>query len=385
MLRLCITLHTDTRMKIRAALLRQMGLPQPYAQSQPLQITALELDDPGPGEVLIKIRAAGLCHSDLSVIDGNRPRPMPMVIGHEAAGVVEKLGPGVTDLAVGDHVVTVFVPSCGYCNPCAHERPALCEPGFKANVAGTLLSGARRFHDDVKHHLGVSAFANYTVAARESCVRIDKSLPFDIAAVFGCAVITGVGAVVNTAQVKRGDSVAVIGLGGVGLAALLGAKRTGASPLIAIDLSDSKLAIAKEFGATHTLNAGAPDCAEQLRALLPSGVTHALEMAGSAKALELAWKITARGGNTVTAGLPHPDARLSISPVQLVVEERTLKGSYVGSCVPSRDIPRYIEWYKNGELPVDKLLTERIALSDINAGFDRLAAGQAIRQVVMFD
>jgi alcohol dehydrogenase len=378
-------------MKIRAALLKQMGLAPPYVQSQPLTIAELELGDPGPGEVLVSMRAAGLCHSDLSVIDGVRPRTMPMVLGHEAVGVIEKLGDGVTDLKVGDHVVTVFVPSCGHCQPCSHGRPALCEPGFKANVAGTLLTGARRFISPkvdgqfINHHLGVSGFADHAVVARESCVRIDPKLPFDIAAVFGCAVITGVGAVVNTAQVKSGESVAVVGLGGVGLAALLGAKRAGATPLIAIDLSDSKLAIAKQFGATHTFNASQPDCAEQVRALLPGGVTHALEMAGSAKALELAWKITARGGSTVTAGLPHPDARLSISPAQLVVEERVLKGSYVGGCVPSRDIPLYIEWYLRGELPVDKLLSERIRLSDINAGFDRLAAGQTIRQVIVFD
>jgi alcohol dehydrogenase len=373
-------------MKIRAALLEQMGLPQPYAQSQPLKIVELELDPPGPGEVLVKIRATGLCHSDLSVIDGNRPRPMPMVIGHEAAGVVVALGDSVTNLSVGDHVVTAFVPSCGHCGPCLHERPALCEPGFKANGTGTLLSGARRFHSDkIHHHLGVSGFADHAVVAAESCVRIDKSLPFSIAAVFGCAVITGVGAVVNTAQVKSGESLAVIGLGGVGLAAVLGAKRAGAGPLIAIDLSDAKLAIAKEFGATHTFNASAPDCADQVRKVTSGGVAHALEMAGSAKALELAWQITARGGKTVTAGLPHPDARLSISPVQLVAEERTLQGSYLGSCVPARDIPRYIEWYQRGELPVDKLLSERIRLPDINAAFDRLAKGQTIRQVVEFD
>jgi len=372
-------------MKIRAALLEQMGLPPPYAQSQPLKIVTLDLDDPGVGEVLLKIRAAGLCHSDLSVIDGNRPRPLPMVIGHEAAGVVEAVGAGVTHLNVGDHVVTAFVPSCGHCNPCVQQRPALCEPGFKANSAGTLLSGARRFHDHkIHHHLGVSGFADHAVVAAESCVRIDKSLPFAIAAVFGCAVITGVGAVVNTAKVKPGESVAVIGLGGVGLAALLGAKRAGAAPLIAIDLSAAKLAIATEFGATHTFNASQPDCAEQVRKLC-GGVAHALEMAGSAKALELAWQITARGGKTVTAGLPHPDARLSISPVQLVAEERTLQGSYLGSCVPARDIPRYIEWFQRGELPVDKLLSERIRLSDINAAFDRLAKGETIRQVVEFD
>jgi alcohol dehydrogenase len=311
---------------------------------------------------------------------------MPMVIGHEAAGSIEAVGAGVTSLNVGDHVVTAFVPSCGHCSPCLQERPALCEPGFKANGAGTLLSGARRFHSEaINHHLGVSGFADHAVVAVESCVRIDKSLPFAIAAVFGCAVITGVGAVVNTARVRQGDSVAVIGLGGVGLAALLGAKRAGATPLIAIDLSVAKLAVAKEFGATHAFNASAPDCADQVRKATNGGVAHALEMAGSAKALELAWQITARGGKTITAGLPHPDARLSISPVQLVAEERTLQGSYLGSCVPSRDIPRYIDWYKNGELPVEKLLSERIRLQDINGAFDRLAKGETIRTVVEFD
>jgi alcohol dehydrogenase len=374
-------------MKIYAALLTQMGLPQPYATSQPLKISELELDPPGPGELQLKIRAAGLCHSDLSVIDGNRPRPMPMVIGHEAAGIVEAVGPGVTSFRPGDHVVTAFVPSCGRCNPCSQQRPALCEPGFKANSAGTLLMGERRLHREswVNHHLGVSAFADHAVVAAESCTRIDKSLPFSIAAVFGCAVITGVGAVVNTAQVQNGQSVAVIGMGGVGLAALLGAKRAGATPLIAIDLSGAKLMIAKELGATHVFHAGQSDCAEQVRELSNGGVAHALEMAGSAKALELAWQITGRGGKTVTAGLPHPDARISISPVQLVVEERTLQGSYVGSCVPVRDIPRFIEWYRRGELPVDRLLTDRIRLSAINSGFDRLAKGETIRTVVEFD
>ncbi|HYM36007.1 MAG TPA: zinc-dependent alcohol dehydrogenase family protein [Steroidobacteraceae bacterium] len=374
-------------MKIHAALLQEMKLPPPYAESRPLKIVELNLDAPGAGEVLLKIRAAGLCHSDLSVIDGNRPRPMPMVIGHEASGEVLTIGSGVKHLRVGDHVVTAFVPSCGHCAPCTHGRPALCEPGFKANVAGTLLMGERRLHRDswVNHHLGVSAIASHAVVAAESCVRIDKELPFHIAALFGCAVMTGVGAVVNTAQVQSGQSVAVIGLGGVGLAAILGAKRAGASPLIAIDLSDAKRIVAKEFGATHTFNAAQPDCVDEIRKLTNGGVAHALEMAGSAKALELAWQITGRGGKTITAGLPHPDARISVSPVQLVVEERALLGSYVGSCVPSRDIPLFIEWYRRGELPVDKLISERIRLKDINAAFDRLARSETIRQVMEFD
>jgi alcohol dehydrogenase len=191
-------------MKIRAAVLNKMGAEAPYENSKPLTIEEFDLDDPGHGEVMVKIGAAGLCHSDLSVIDGNRPRPTPMVLGHEAAGVVEKLGPGVDDLKVGDHVVMVFVPSCGHCLPCAEGRPALCEPGAAANGAGTLLSGERRLHrngQDVHHHLGCSAFAEYATVSRRSLVKIDKELPLDEAALFGCAVLTGVGAVINTAKV----------------------------------------------------------------------------------------------------------------------------------------------------------------------------------------
>jgi alcohol dehydrogenase len=217
--------------KITAAVLNKMGLDAPYAKSKPLAIEEVELDAPGQGEVLVKIGAAGLCHSDLSVIEGNRPRPMPMVLGHEAAGVVEKLGPGVDDLTVGDHVVMVLVPSCGHCLPCAEGRPALCEPGAAANGAGTLLSGQRRLHrngSDVNHHLGVSAFAEYATLSRRSLVKIDKELPLDEAALFGCAVLTGVGAVINTARVPAGASVAVVGLGGVGLSSLLGAAAAGA-------------------------------------------------------------------------------------------------------------------------------------------------------------
>src|SRR6266536_2710125 len=183
-------------MKIKAAVLNKMGVETPYAQSKPLSIEEVELDDPGRGEVLVKIGAAGLCHSDLSVIDGNRPRPTPMVLGHEAAGIVEELGTGVADLQKGDHVVMVFVPSCGHCLPCAEGRPALCEPGAVANTAGTLLSGARRLShhgQPIHHHLGCSAFAEYATVSRRSLVKIDSALPLDEAALFGCAVLTGVG------------------------------------------------------------------------------------------------------------------------------------------------------------------------------------------------
>jgi alcohol dehydrogenase len=373
------------RMKVRAAVLRETGLPAPYAQSRPLALEAVDLDPPGPGEVLVRIRAAGLCHSDLSVIDGNRPRPMPMVLGHEAAGVVEETGPDVTSLARGDHVVAAFVPSCGHCGPCHAGRPALCEPGFAANSAGTLLSGARRLHDakgPVHHHLGVSGFAEHAVVAANSLVRVPGDLPFAEAALFGCAVITGVGAVVNTAAMPRGSSAAVVGLGGVGLAALLAACMLEAEHVVAIDMNDAKLAVARHLGATATFNAADPQAAEKVRDLTRGGVAFAFEMAGAARALELAYRITGRGGSTVSAGLSHPEQRFSLQHLSLVAEERTLKGSYLGSCVPSRDIPRYIEWYRAGRLPVDRLLSERIRLDDINAAFDRLAAGESIRQVV---
>jgi alcohol dehydrogenase len=374
-------------MKIRAAVLNRMGVKPPYAETKPLSIQTVELDPPGRGEVLVKIGAAGLCHSDLSVINGDRPRPTPMALGHEAAGVIEALGEDVSDLAVGDHVVMVFMPSCGHCMPCAEGRPALCEPGAVANGAGTLLSGARRLHCDgvdVNHHLGVSAFAEYAVMSRRSVIKIDPALPLHEAALFGCAVLTGVGAVVNTARLQPGQTAAVIGLGGVGLASVLGAVASGARQIVAIDLADDKLGLARQLGATDTVNARADDAAEQIRALSGGGVDVAFEMAGSARAMELAYKITRRGGMTVTAGLPPPNATLALPLVNLVAEERTVMGSYIGSCVPTRDIPRYVGLYQRGRLPVDRLMSGVLTLEEINEGFDRLHEGKAVRQVVVF-
>ncbi|MEO8506727.1 MAG: zinc-dependent alcohol dehydrogenase family protein [Betaproteobacteria bacterium] len=374
-------------MKIRAAVLNAIGARAPFAESKPLSIEEIDLDGPGHGEVLVKIAAAGLCHSDLSVINGDRPRPMPMALGHEAAGVVEAVGENVDDLQRGDHVVMVFVPSCGHCPPCAEGRPALCEPGAMANGAGTLLSGARRLSRHgvpINHHLGCSAFAEYATVSRRSLVRIDRDLPLDEAALFGCAVLTGVGAVVNTAQVRAGATTAVVGLGGVGLASVLGARAAGARHIIAVDLSDAKLELARSLGATHTFNASDPSCQEEIREATHGGVEYAFELAGSVRALELAYRITRRGGMTVTAGLPPPTATMPLSPVNLVAEERTLKGSYIGTCVPSRDIPRFVDLYRQGRLAVDRLLTGTLALNDINRGFDLLHEGKAVRQVVVF-
>ena len=374
-------------MKIKAAVLEKMGAATPYKKSKPLAVQAVELDPPGRGEVLVKVAAAGLCHSDLSVINGDRPRPTPMVLGHEAAGVVQELGPGVEDLSVGDHVVMVFVPSCGHCLPCSEGRPALCEPGAVANGAGTLLSGARRLHrngSDVHHHLGVSAFAEYATVSRRSLVKIDRELPLDEAALFGCAVLTGVGAVINTARVSAGSSVAVLGLGGVGLSSLLGAVAVGARRVVAVDLSDNKLGLARQLGATDTFNAGGANAVEEIRAATGGGVEFAFEMAGSVRAMDLAYKITRRGGTTVTAGLPPPTHTFALPQVNLVAEERTVKGSYIGTCVPNRDLPRYIELYRRGKLPVDRLMSSRLKLDEINIGFDRLHEGKAVRQVIVF-
>lgn len=374
-------------MKVRAAVLRQMGLPAPYAQSKPLAIETVELDPPGPGEILVKVLAAGLCHSDLSVIDGSRPRVMPMVMGHEAAGEVVQAGEGVADLKPGDRVVFSFVPVCGHCLPCASGRPALCEPGAKANVAGTLLSGERRWHDaePLNHHLGVSAFADHTVVSARSAVKIDPSLKPEIAALFGCAVMTGMGAVVNTARVAPGESVAVFGLGGVGLSAMLGAKAAGAYPLVAVDVVPQKLELARELGASHCIQAGpGVDVAALIKEATAGGVHHAIESVGHEQVLAQAYAATRRGGTTITVGLPHPSRQFSISAVSLVAEERTVKGSYLGSCVPTRDIPRFIALHQAGQLPVEKLLTQTIRLEDINEAFDKLAAGLAVRQVVVF-
>lgn len=371
----------------RAAVLSATGAARPYADSRPLSIETVTLDAPGPGEVRVVIKAAGLCHSDLSVINGDRPRPLPMALGHEAAGVVEALGQGVTDLAVGDHVVMAFMPSCGHCNPCAEGRPALCEPGAAANGRGELLGGAKRLHSHghpLNHHLGCSAFAERAVVSRRSLVKIDPALSFEEAALFGCAVLTGVGAVVNTARIKAGQSAVVVGLGGVGLASVLGALASGASPVVAVDLSEDKLALARTLGPVQTVNAADPDAVDQVRALTNGGADFVFEMAGSIRALEAAWKMTRRGGTTITAGLPPPDAALPVNVVSLVGEERTLKGSYIGTCVPSRDIPRYVALYRQGRLPVDRLMSGTITLDDINTGFDRLHAGEVVRLVVTF-
>jgi alcohol dehydrogenase len=374
-------------MKIRAAVLEEAGRSRPYANSLPISVGEIELDGPGEGEVLIQIKGAGVCHSDLSTISGVRPRPLPILLGHEAAGIVEEPGAGVTDFKKGDHVVMSFVPFCGDCLPCHEGRPQLCEPGLGANGAGTLLGGHRRGHrndERLYHHSGVSGFSEYTVVSQRSLVKIDPELPLSEAALFGCAVMTGVGSVVNTAGMKMGTTAAVVGLGGVGLNALLGAIAAGAQRIVAIDLNDDKLALARQLGATDTVNPSDGDAIEHVRDLTSGGVDYGFETAGAVAALETAYGVTKRGGTTVTCGISPPDGTMALNHIHLVGEERTLKGSYMGSCVPRRDIPRYIALYQAGKLPIDRLMSERLTLDDINVAMDRLANGETVRQIIEF-
>lgn len=367
-------------MRIRGAVLRAIGAERPFAQSQPLELIDLELDEPGPGELLVRIEAAGLCHSDLSVVDGARPRPVPMLLGHEAAGIVEALGEGVDDIVVGTRIVTTFLPRCGECAACATDGRLPCERGSASNAAGELLGGGRRLHErdhDVHHHLGVSAFATHAVLDRRSVVPVGDDVPPQIAAVLGCAMLTGGGAVINAGKPVDGDDIVIVGLGGVGMAALLAAASLGLGRVIGVDAVPAKLEMAKELGAHLALS---PD--EALEQGLRAAVV--IEAAGHPKAFETAFALTAPGGTTVTVGLPHPDARSSLSPLTFTAEARTVIGSYLGSAVPARDIPRYEQLWREGKLPVEALVTSEIELEGLNEALDTLADGKAIRQVVRF-
>jgi len=371
--------------RIAAAVLSQSGgHAAPFAETAPLAVKTLTLADPRPGEVLVRIDAAGICHSDLSVINGDRPRPMPMALGHEAAATILALGdPDEPGLAVGDRAVLVFLPSCGQCPSCLSGEGYLCGTAAAANGKGELMRGGSRLSctdedggDVVHHHLGVSAFATQAVVDRRSLVRIDGDIPPETAALFGCAVLTGVGAVMNTAGVRPGESVLVYGLGGVGLAAVMGALAAGAQPVWAVDPEPEKRALALELGAAAAFAPGE----EAMIAGQPDVV---VETVGKAVVLATAYRAARRGGRIVTVGLPNPGEDLSINALSLVAEGKTLMGSYMGSSIPSRDIPRYIALWRAGRLPVEKLLTSVSPLEEINELMDRLAAGKAVRQVIV--
>ncbi|OBI45964.1 alcohol dehydrogenase [Mycobacterium kyorinense] len=367
-------------LRIRGAVLERIGSPRPYAQSRPISVDELDLAEPEAGELQVRIEAAGVCHSDLSVVDGNRIRPVPMLLGHEAAGIVERIGADVSDLSIGQRVVMAFLPRCGHCAGCATEGLTPCEPGSSANTAGTLLGGGMRLSRSgrpVYHHLGVSGFATHAVVHRASAVPVSPGVPPAVAALLGCAVLTGGGAVLNVGKPLPGQTVVVVGLGGVGMAAVLTALAYDDVRVVAVDQLPEKLTAASGLGAHELYTPGAAADAGIKAPIV-------IEAAGHPAALQTAIELTSPGGRTITVGLPPPDARISVSPLGFVAEGRSLIGSYLGSAVPARDIPRFVEMWRAGRLPVESLVSSTIALDDINAAMDRLADGTAVRQLIAF-
>jgi alcohol dehydrogenase len=370
-----------------AVVLRGCGDPSSGAEP-PFEALALEpvmLAEPGTGEVMVEVATAAICHSDLSVLTGHRPRPTPMVLGHEAAGIVHGVGPGVERWSPGDRVVMTYVPSCGHCLPCVEGRAPLCEPGNAANAAGTLLSGRRPFSDaagvPLNQHIGLSAFARHTVVSENSLIPLDDEMPLDLAALLGCSVLTGVGAAIHTAAIDVGMRVAVFGLGGVGLAAVIGASLAGAATIVGIDVDPTKFELAAKLGATVCV-AGGEGVAERVRDASEGGVEVAIDSTGVPVLMLDAYASTRRGGTVVVAGLAAPEARVEVSPADLVATERSLKGSYMGSAAPERDVISLTRLYRGGNLPLEDLVGDRIELGEVPEGFARLHQGQRGRQLV---
>ncbi|QCX27651.1 alcohol dehydrogenase catalytic domain-containing protein [Nocardioides jishulii] len=364
-------------MQITGAVLRAVGASRPYVDSTPLDVVPLELDGPRETEVLVEIEVASVCHSDLSVVDGSRSRPTPMLLGHEAAGRVLEVGAGVDDVTVGQRLVLTFLPRCGTCSGCASDGVAPCVLGTAANGAGEMLAGGMRLTDadgPVRHHLGVSGFATHAVVDRRSVVPVDDDVPAEVAALLGCAVLTGGGAVLNAARPVPGSTLAVVGLGGVGMAALITALAFDDVEVVGVDTSQVKRDQALRLGATRALSpdeAGATLKADRV-----------IEAVGRSAAFELAVTCTAVGGTTITVGLPAPGDTAVVSPLGLVAEGRTIVGSYLGSSVPARDLPIFVDLWRRGRLPVEQLISSSVPLSRINDAMDRLADGSELRQLV---
>ena len=361
---------------IRAAVL--------YEFEQPLVVEELELDPPKAGEVLVRMAASGVCHSDLHVIQGIHPTELPVVLGHEGAGIVEEVGEGVADLVPGDHVLLSWLPYCGRCRQCVRGRPNRCE-----NVAwydATMEDGTCRFHRNGLriHHYNTSSFAERSVVPARTAIRVDAELPLTELALLGCAVMTGVGAVLNTARVRPGDTVAVVGCGGVGLSVVQGARIAGATTIVAVDVVPSKLELARELGATQTVDASAGDPVEAVRELVPGGVDHAFEALGRTQTIETTLGLTGRGGQAVLIGMAPPGARVQLDALTLTLEERCVRGSWYGSCVPLRDFPLLVEFYRDGRLRLDPLIAT-CTLDEVNDAFRRMEAGETARSVIVYD
>lgn len=366
-------------MKIRAAVLERTNGPH--------HVVELDLADPREGEVLVRLHASGVCHSDQNAVDGTAETPCPAVLGHEGAGVVEAVGPRVTRVRPGDHVALSWAPSCGECSECLRGLRHLCSTAWPAMGAGGLMDGTTRLSRDgepVHHYSFISSFAEATVVPERSCVPIPHDVPFGIAGLVGCAISTGVGAVWRTAGVRPGDRVAIVGCGGVGLSALLGAVAAGAGAIIAVDTNPSKLDVARDLGATDgVLWAGSPEAtAGAVVEASGGGVDYAIEATGRPEAMTAAFLSTRTRGAAVLIGIPREDAVVQLPALSIPRKERRVLGSLYGSSYPERDFPHILELYRRGRLPLDRLISHRLPLDEIDRAFELLRGGDAARIVL---
>jgi len=372
--------------KCKAAVLMTSGSQRPYTKSRPVNIEEVELEQPRAGEVLVRIAGAGICHSDIAAVAGVRRLPMPLVLGHECSGFIEDVGEGTQIVKKGDHVVLSYVPSCGRCVYCASGVPGLCDPGRRANRQGILLSGGTRFQlkgKEIHHHLGVSAFSEYTVVPENSAISVSKDVPIEELALLGCAVLVGIGSVLNSARLKAGSTAAVFGCGGVGLNVIQGAKLAGAKQIIAVDVVESKLSMATSLGATETVNASALDAVDTIRKLTGGiGVDYSFEAVGNTEVMAQSFCATRNGGETILVGITSPEDRLIVPSSWLVDEERKIKGSYMGSAVPRRDIPMLVDLYASGRIKIGEIVTRHLKLEQVNEGLEALAKGEVARQII---
>ncbi len=368
-------------MKARAAVLREPG--------KPLTIEEVEVLPPGVGEITVRMKAAGVCHSDYHVMCGDLAMPLPIILGHEGAGVVEAVGEGVTSLAVGDHVIPIWRTSCGICEYCANGRPALCDVGTAMRFTGLMPDGDTRFRsssgESIRHYAGVSTFSELTTMPEASAVKIPADFDLKKAALIGCGVITGVGAVFNTAEVRLGATVAVIGCGGIGLNAVQGAAMAGATEIIAVDVHAKKLEDAARMGASQLVNAGETDPVEAIKALTGGlGADYTFEAIGLAPTIEQAYAATRKGGTCTVIGISPADMTASINVNQLVYAEKTLKGSLYGSTRPRIDLLKLIELHRHKRLLLDELLTRTYALDEINEAYSALTKGEVARSLIVY-
>lgn len=353
--------------------------------NSPLRVEEVTLDEPQDQEVLVKLAATGVCHTDLHAIKGDISVPLPVVLGHEGAGIVEKVGPGVTTLQPGDHVVLMVIFSCGKCSFCARGKPTNCMAGLGAMIMGTLPGGGKRLHkgeQELSHYWSQSSFAEYAIVHQHTAVKIREDAPLEVACLFGCGVTTGVGAVINTAGLRAGESIAIFGCGGVGLSAVMGAKLAGAGKIIAVDMLDQKLEMAKELGADYVINASQENPPQRIMQLT-GGADYAIECIGNVDVIGQALASINFAGKCVVVGSSPPGSMLSLNPTQFTMG-KTLTGCLQGSIVASVDIPRYVDLYMMGKLPVEKLITRNYGLDEINDAFKALESGEVMRSVIRF-